>query len=285
MTETLRVGSLFSGIGGIDLGLERTGGFRTAWFAETDPYASAVLKRHWPDVPNLGDVRTIKGGAPSVDVLAGGFPCQPVSLAGKRLGEFDPRWLWPEFARLVGDLRPRIVLVENVPGLASLGLREVAEDLSSLGYDAEWDVVSASAVGAPHIRERLFLVAYPRRARRRQDAGGAHGDEGQDAWRAAEEDHVPASDGQGRGARGVPGVVAGGSDAHDVADTHREPLVWTSESWQEPDPWAAEPDVGRVAHGVPRRMDRLRCLGNGVVPQVAEFVGHLILKAVREGRI
>ncbi len=161
MDDLLTVGSLFSGIGGIDLGLERTGGFRTRWFAEVEPYCSRVPARHWPDVPNLGDVREIGADAPTVDVLAGGFPCQPVSLAGRRQGQSDARWLWPEFARLVGLLRPRVVLVENVPGLASKGLGAVLEDLSALGYDAEWNLVSAAAVGAPHLRERLFVVAYP----------------------------------------------------------------------------------------------------------------------------
>lgn len=156
----LAVGSLFAGIGGIDLGLERTGRFRTAWFSEIDPFASAVLRKHWPDVPNLGDVRDIGAGTPRVDLIAGGFPCQPVSLAGKRLAQEDPRWLWPHVARVVGDLRPRIVLLENVPGLRSKGLGDVLEDLSALGYDAEWDGIPASAVGAPHRRDRVWVVAY-----------------------------------------------------------------------------------------------------------------------------
>lgn len=241
MRDRLVVGSLFSGIGGIELGLERTGGFRTAWHSEVDPYCAAILRRHWPDVPNLGDVRDIGPDAPRVDVLAGGFPCQPVSQAGKRLGTFDPRWLWPEFARLVGELRPRIVLVENVPALASKGLRDVLADLAAAGYDAEWQLVSAAAVGAPQLRERLVLVAYPQgvaeRARLRTDEAPAL------RWRRP-------------GDGGSPGGE-----------------------------WPAESGLGRVAYGIPGRLDRLRALGNAVVPRVAEYVGHLILEAVAEGRL
>jgi len=157
---------MFAGIGGIDLGLERTGGFRTAWFSEIEPFANAVLRKHWPDVPNLGDVRDLGEGTPYVDLIAAGFPCQPFSLAGKRLAQEDPRWLWPHVARrLVGHLRPRYVLLENVPGLRSKGLGDVLQDLSALGYDAEWEGISAAAVGAPHRRDRVWIVAYPHRER------------------------------------------------------------------------------------------------------------------------
>src|SRR5574338_1226981 len=119
----MRIGSIFSGIGGIELGLERAGLGHTVFHAETDPYCSRVLERHWPGVPNLADVRNVTGpGVPAFDLLAGGFPCQPVSSAGKRLAQRDPRWLWPEFQRIIEEFRPALVIAENVPGLRKRGL-------------------------------------------------------------------------------------------------------------------------------------------------------------------
>src|SRR5690242_18756815 len=156
----LTVGSLFSGIGGLDLGLERAG-MRVLWQCESDPYCRAVLKKHWPHLRCFEDVQGITD-CPRVDVLAGGFPCQPVSLAGARRGVADERWLWPEFARLIRLLRPRYALMENVPGLlVGGGMAEVLGDLAAVGYDAEWDCVAAAHVGAPHLRFRVFIVAYP----------------------------------------------------------------------------------------------------------------------------
>jgi DNA (cytosine-5)-methyltransferase 1 len=225
MNVPLTVGSLFSGIGGIDLGLERAG-MQVRWQCEIDLYCQAVLRHHWPDVRLYGDIHDIDGSAERVDLIAGGFPCQPVSLVGKGLAQEDPRWLWPEFARVVGLLRPRYVLVENVPGLTKRGLDLVVTGLAEMGYDAEWQVVSAAAVGAPHLRERIFVVA----------------------------------------------------------DTARELLDWPRYEWAErwaeladSSRWETEPAVGRVADGVPGRVAQLRALGNAVVPQVAEFVGSLIV--------
>lgn len=152
-------GSLFSGIGGMDLGLERAG-MVCRWQCEIDPYARRVLAKHWPEVTRYGDIRDLDDRLERVDLIAGGFPCQPVSLAGKRRGRDDERWLWPELARIVRLLRPRFVLVENVAALAFRGLGDVLGDLCALGYDAEWSAVSACAVGAPHTRERLFLLAH-----------------------------------------------------------------------------------------------------------------------------
>ena len=230
--NALTVGSLFSGIGGIDLGLERAG-MRVIWNSEIDPYACRVLAKHWPTVPNLGDVTTIDWSTVErPDVICGGYPCQPFSLAGARRGEHDPRHLWPHMLRTLRELRPRFALLENVAGHLSLGFARVLGDLSELGFDADWSVVSACALGAPHARPRVFVVAYPHQA-------------GQPVvpWGEA----VPQCAGRraaGRGGR-----------------------------------WSTEPDVGRVADGVPARVDRVGALGNAVVPQVAEHVGRLIVKA------
>ena len=161
----LKVGSLFSGAGLCDLGLQWTG-FRHQWFCEIDPFCRAVLARHWPDIPIYEDVRMLKGDElPPVDVLCGGFPCQDVSSGGLRAGirQGTRSGLWLEYARLIGEIRPKYVIIENVRGLLSLGIDLVLGDLAALGYDAEWEVLPAAALGAPHHRERVFIVAYPHR--------------------------------------------------------------------------------------------------------------------------
>jgi len=161
----LTVGSLFSGIGGFEFGLERTGGFKTVWQCEIDPFCLKVLAKHWPDVKRFADIKKMGIGEeiPYVDVICGGFPCQPVSCAGKRKGKEDTRWLWPEFCRVVRSVRPEWVLIENVPGLLSADsgrlFAGILRDLSESGYDAEWNIVSAASVGAPHLRKRVFIVA------------------------------------------------------------------------------------------------------------------------------
>lgn len=156
-------GSLFAGIGGFDLGLERAG-WTCRWQVERDRFCLRVLAKHWPDVARYGgDIATVDpGGLEPVDLICGGFPCQPVSVAGKRLAQADERWLWPEFARFVRALRPRYVLVENVPGLLVRGLGDVVGDLAACGYDSEWDCIPAAAVGAPHIRDRVWIVGIRR---------------------------------------------------------------------------------------------------------------------------
>jgi DNA (cytosine-5)-methyltransferase 1 len=233
----LNVLSLCSGIGGIELGLKRTGGFRTVCYVEKDPYCVAVLISRirdglLDDAPIHGDLKTFDAGAwrGVVDCVTAGFPCQPVSVAGKGLGEADPRWLWPDIIGIVRQVRPRLVLLENVPGLLVHGMGRVIGDLAESGYDCQWDRISAAAVGANHLRRRIFIVGY-------------------------------ASE---LGCCGEPRRRAGS----ELADGCSE---MADSDW-----WAVEPDVGRVAHGVPHRVDRLRALGNAVVPQVAEAVGRLI---------
>ena len=255
-------GSLFSGIGGLDLGFERAG-FTPLWFCEIEPYPRSILKKHWPEVPCYEDVTILSytmrigcgeesraqqrterisenGEAKRIerpDVLIGGFPCQDISMAGKGAGLDGARsGLWWEFHRLIGEFRPRYAVMENVAALVVRGLPEVLGSLSEIGYDAEWTIVSAASVGAPHIRERIFIVAYP--AQQRDSSSGDNGCSGE---------HCEPTGQLGRG-----GIRAG-----------RE----ASSEW-----WSAEPNVGRVANGVPRRVDRLKGLGNAVVPQVAEYI-------------
>lgn len=160
-TTMLIFGSLFAGIGGLDLGLERAG-MRCAWQVEIDDYATRVLCKHWPDVPRFRDVRSVGlHNLPAVDLICGGFPCQPHSTSGRRRAGADERDLWPEYARIIRELRPRYVLAENVPGLLSSDdgrfFGAILRDLAQLGYDAEWSMLPACALGAPHTRERVFI--------------------------------------------------------------------------------------------------------------------------------
>jgi len=159
----LTIGSLFSGIGGLELGFERTGRFKTIWHCEIEPYPSAVLEKNFPGVVNYGDITKVDWSkVERPDVLVGGFPCQDISVAGKGQGikEGTRSGLWSEYARAIRELRPRYVVVENVAMLARRGLVRVLGDLASLGYDAEWFTIRASDVGAPHRRERLFIIAH-----------------------------------------------------------------------------------------------------------------------------
>lgn len=235
--------SLFSGIGGLDLGLDRAG-MTCVGQVEWNPYCREVLAHHWPEVPRHDDVRTapawwLGGSRPAVDLVAGGFPCQPFSVIGNRRGIADERWGWPWMLDVIRAVGPRYVLVENVPGLLADtdAFGTVLADLADLGFDAQWSIVSACAVGAPHVRERLFLLAHAPRHDGEQPM------------------HLPAAVPQGRA-----GTGAAGGDA-----------------W--PDGWLPEPAVGRVADGLPKRVvaPALRGLGNAVVPQVAEVVGRMIL--------
>jgi DNA (cytosine-5)-methyltransferase 1 len=301
----ITVGSLFSGIGGIELGLERTGGFRTLWFVEKDPYCQAVLRRHWPGIPVYGDIESLGdcSGVERPNMLTGGFPCQPISFAGKRKGKEDSRWLWPQYLRTIRILRPELVLVENVPGLLNLGFSEVLGGLASCGYDAEWQSIRASDVGAPHRRERVFIVAYPDRTRLENEIGlGTKRLDRRSERGEASKDNIPKA----KSTSGIQGNLAdsnkcgqsetqfnihprksdsigSGEDVPNSASRRERVNLFSrrkdgSQSLiEQSDWWATEPDVGRVANGVPARVDRLRCLGNAVVPQCAQAIGEMIL--------
>jgi DNA (cytosine-5)-methyltransferase 1 len=309
----VRFGSLFAGIGGFDLGFERAG-IATAWQVEQDPYCRSILERHFPDAERFEDVREV-GGAElrPVDGITAGFPCQPVSVAGRGLAQADDRWLWPEVARIVGDLRPRYVVLENVAALLGRGMGDVLGDLSALGYDAEWAVVPAAAVGAPHLRNRVWIVAYPGGEGRREVAGGPHGDEGPDERRTAADDHQiggagssgPVADADGRRRGSGLGDLqarqpdAAGSGERSAPDPDEERRIWWSRVfgpgwWRELEDcgwWTPEPGVRRVDDGLPAGLDfpsptggdkhgrgkRLMALGNALVPQIAQWIGERIV--------
>ena len=290
---TLTVGSLFSGIGGLDLGLERAG-MKVIWQSEINPYANQVLAKHWPTIPNYGDIKNIDWTQlERPDVICGGYPCQPFSQAGHRKGEEDPRHLWPWVRDAISALRPRYAIMENVRGHLSLGGTTVLADLAAIGYDAEWDIVSAQSVGANHRRDRIFIVAYP---------NGSNSADGRQRENLPREDSSGRDDRSGSGSDfGEVSVGGTGQGAGNVAYTHdsrgRTPkhdadahrsatlkrrrifsLAGTCRPGENERWWKIEPGVGRVADGIPRRVDRLKCLGNAVVPQVAEYVGRLVME-------
>jgi len=305
-------GELFAGIGGFSLGLERAG-MKCAWQVEIDPYATAVLNKHWPAVPKHDDVRTFPPAHThtqdfSVDLICGGFPCQDISVAGKGAGLAGERsGLWNDFARIIRSVRPRWVVIENVPALTARGLGTVLGDLAEIGFDAEWHCIPASAVGAPHRRERVWIVGNTRcepiggsiaasAVERGQAAAPASpvdtGDAGcgrtyarlsnvADAKGINRRPRLRKDDTQQDGNQSCDGCgnvpnanCAGRQQQRRPQPTPAEQLAAERGSW-----WESEPDVGRVAHGIPSRVDRLRCLGNAVVPQVVEVIGRAILAA------
>jgi DNA (cytosine-5)-methyltransferase 1 len=243
----LRVLSLFAGIGGFDLGLERTGGFKTVAVAELDPYASKVLGRHFPDAVNVGDVTTAE--FPDADIICAGFPCQDISVAGKGAGLAGSRsGLWREVVRAIRMVRPRYTLLENVAALLDRGLGTVLGDLATIGHDAEWDCLQASSLGAPHRRDRWYAVAY------------AHGD-GDFNLRAAAADRAFQKNLK-RWRRGLDEL---GPD----------------DGLQRDSSYAG---IRRVVHGIPNWVDRVGRLGNAVLPQFPELHGRAILASLAEER-
>lgn len=253
MEEKLRVLDLFSGIGSFSLGLER-GGMRPVAFCEIDPFCRRVLAKHWPHVPCYDDVRTLTAkrlaaDGIKVDTIAGGFPCQDISEAGI-LGGIDAErsGLWSEYARLIRELRPEIIIVENVADLLLRGIGRVLGDLAACGYDAWWECLRACDLGAPHIRDRVWIVAYP---------------QGSEAWRQKSEnchrEFAAARSYQGSQARGRLGDF-GGKD------------------------WSPEPRICRVDDGIKANVDRVGACGNAVLPQIPEIIGRAILEAENMNR-
>jgi DNA (cytosine-5)-methyltransferase 1 len=360
-------GSLFAGIGGFDLGFERCG-MQCKWQVEIDEYATRILERHWPDVHRQRDIKQCgRHNLEPVDVICGGFPCQDISYAGKGAGlDGERSGLFFEAIRLVRELRPRAVVLENVAGLLTRGLDRVLGTLAEIGFDAEWHCIPAAAVGAPHIRDRVFVIAINHRnagsddasAKRiiqeRQDTESSGGGVLANATGVGERPRQGSRCNGGRNVQlegtgprrnaddcGEAGDVADakrskreqrrevelqwrrtekakqarmGCVENDVADTNgnrgtsgiskrqqrkkgntKKPnncrSGWTFQS----DWWAVEPEVGelvdgvsgglvrfagRVANGIPNRVDKLRCLGNAIVPQVAEVVGRILLERI-----
>ena len=263
----LRVGSCFSGIGGLDLGLERTGGFKTVWLIENDPHCQKVLRRHWPDVPLFGDIHEVEANMlVDVDIMVGGYPCGPFSVAGDRGGESDARYLWPQMRRLLRLQRPGYVLLENVPGHLSLGFADVLSDLDELRYDAEWGVVpvcSEAGGFGPQLRKRLFVVAH-------RDGAGLEEREGVGS---DIREKLPATIGGSGGARVGQTEPPLGRDLDGLPGRVGE-ARWPAPLGEPQHEW----EPARTCDKRPGRVAELRALGNAVVPQVAEYIGRLLLE-------
>lgn len=280
----ITIGGLFSGYGGLELGLEMTGGFKTVWHCEIEPYPSAILKERFQGVPNLGDITQVKWDeVKKVDLLCGGFPCQDISQAGKRKGIIKGETrsgLWGEFHKAIRILRPRYVVIENVSALSNLGLDIVLADLAQVGYDAEWIDLRASDFGAPHRRERLFIVAYPNNKRHEStneevcagrnasyngcsDVPHSSSERFQGQQQSEREEQIYSFKGKHGGWQtecGLDRVVDG--PAFGLDESEHQELV--------------ELGFPRAANKIWK--ERIKALGNGVVPQVAQWVGERILE-------
>jgi DNA (cytosine-5)-methyltransferase 1 len=353
----MKFGSLFAGIGGIDLGLERAG-MECIWQVENDEYCTRVLEKHWPEVQRFGDVRECTN-LPPVDLIAGGFPCQPHSIAGQRRGAEDNRNLWPEFSRIIGELKPRYVLAENVPGIITTYIDTVLFDLEGQGYTCATFNLPALAFDAPHRRERIFIVAHRDGPRQQSGSRGGSGGKSSAPRNNSRGSGKKLADSEGRqnhkrrsrnlgeapaGGQGSNAAVGhGGQDMADgdqsgleghagdvirrnqpgreqaqanrsatasgvrghISDADKQgPQIGTRQATppilgtDAPDRkngthWTAEPSMGelvngvsgglvrfrgRTATGIPNRVNKLRALGNAVVPQVAEWIGARILE-------
>lgn len=258
---------LFSGIGGFALAAKWAFGdaHRIAAFVEKEEYCQKVLRKHWPDATIISDIRECSGKPfRGCDLITGGFPCQPFSIAGKRLGAKDDRHLWPEMLRVIDEARPRWVIGENVAGFIQMALDDVLLDLESTGYEAWAVVLPAASVGAPHRRDRVWIVAH---AEIGQDDGRERGimaqatEGGEGRYAASFSSCENVADSNGSNEHGRSGHVQMGRlslSRQVAADGNARRIEW------EP-----EPAIRRVAHGIPYRVDRLRGLGNAIVPQVA----------------
>ena len=323
----LRHLDLFSGIGGFSLGLELTGGFETVAFCEIEKFPRKVLKKHWPHIKQYKDIKELTNeqletdGIIPIDIITGGYPCQPFSVAGRKRGEKDKRHLWPEMFRLVKECRPTWVIGENVSGHIKLGLDTVLENLESEGYTVRTFSISASSIGANHQRERVWIVAYSEcdndkqeirrineekksiQRKYRKNNSNSWEFSGTDSIRETNNKYVEdtrrtlrqgslfegENENEIRKENANQFERSGSSSGNGISNTDSQrlqglraerelregqeetPFGW--ERW-----WELEPDVGRVANGVPKRVDRLKGLGNSLVPTIPFIIGNSILE-------
>lgn len=266
----LNVLDLFSGIGGFSLGLEATGFFKTKAFCEIDPFCQKVLKKHWPDIPIHNDIKKLKGeNIGTVDIITGGYPCQPFSVAGKQKAEKDSRHLWPEYFRLIKECRPTWVIGENVSGHIKLGLDSVLKDLASENYSTRAFSISASSIGANHKRERIWIVANSQsqwRGEPRYSYQEKRNPESSSTQPQSSSSNVANTDSKRR--------CLWETNRKNAKDVRQSPRSEKTSKW-----WNAEPKLGRVANGIPNRVHRLKSLGNSVVPHIPYYIGMSIIKS------
>ena len=289
----LRHLDLFSGLGGFSLGLEATGGFETVAFCDIEKFSRKVLKKHWPNVKQYKDIKELtyeqikEDTLAPIDIVTGGYPCQPFSIAGSQRGEKDKRHLWPDMFRIVKECKPTWVIGENVSGHIKLGLDTVLQDLESEGYSVRAFSISASSIGANHQRERVWIIAHSNLENTRQ-----HGRRIESTWdteslgsRTSEETEWSSDSNKINGSSEGASLMGESSDTNSQGlqgrrseqqlrkDETERPTSW--DSW-----WESEPSVGRVANGVPHRVDRLKGLGNSLVPAIPFIIGQSILEEV-----
>ena len=286
----MRVLDLFSGIGGFSLGLEAAG-MTTVAFCERDPYGTKILNKHWPDVPVHSDVRQLDGTkfSGSIDVVCGGFPCQPFSVAGKQRGKEDDRHLWPEMLRVISESKPRWVIGENVSGFVRMALDDVSLDLENEGYTVRTFVLPACAADARHRRDRVFIVGYANSKHGWRDTNGRREsglEVGRNLLAQTRREQVP--DSTDRPSKDVAYATDKGLQGREISCNTEGEGTHANEQFtgfgyasgrQE---WPSEPAVCRMAHGVPNRVDRIKALGNAVVPQLIQIIGELVLAADKE---
>jgi len=274
----LTFGSLFAGIGGIDLGLERAG-MICKWQVEIDPFRRQVLAKHWPDVERFWDVRDCgRHNLATVDLIAGGFPCQPHSNAGQQRGAEDDRNLWPEYRRIVAELRPTWVLGENVPGIKGTMLDDILSDLEDLAYSVRTIDIPACGVGALHVRHRFFIVAHTDGGGQQREILSIRSRQSRKTTLDISGHRKDVSHTEGQGLQNRRQARAQACPDETNWNMAQSRFKRRCRAW-----WATEPDMGRVVNGLSVGMERIRrkrvtALGNAVVPQVAEWIGRRIVE-------
>ena len=301
---------LFSGIGGFSLGLEATQQIKTVAFCEIDKFCTKVLNKNWPTVPVYNDIKELtydklkEDGIGPIDIITGGYPCQPFSQAGRKKGEQDPRHLWPEYFRLIKECRPSFIIGENVSGHIKLGIDTVLKDLESEGYVVRAFSISAASIGANHKRERVWIVAHTRQPDRRIESSRntksiRRGSSEETKWStntnktsgSSERAETMANTKSERTRKNDERVWerssrASGRETTNMADTNGNREKWNQSKnrqgsrSEQNNWWDIEPDVGRVADGVPDRTHRLKALGNAVVPQIPYYLAQSILEVM-----
>jgi len=276
---------LFSGIGGFALAA-KWNGYRTVGFCDNEPYAQAVLKKHWPEVPCHKDIREVRGELyAGVTLLTGGFPCQPFSVAGKQRGKDDNRYLWPEMLRVIQEARPTWIIGENVAGIVNLALDRIHADLEAQDYEVESFIIPACAVNAPHKRDRVWIVANSKR--KRLEGHAWNDDSRRERERERESDWINFRE-------SCSGFMANPNFERTQIQTARQQSTIQMFRSDGKD-WAfiEDPNGKRrrikssicgVAYGIPRRVDRIKGLGNAIVPQVAAEIIRCINKIMEDNK-
>ena len=285
----MKVLDLFSGIGGFSLGLERAG-MKTVHFVENEPYCQKVLAKNFPGVPIHGDIKTFHYDKP-VELISGGFPCQPYSHAGKQRGKEDDRHLWEEYLRIIQEVRPPWVIGENVSGIINMELDQVLSDLEGENYSHQSLIIPACSLNAPHRRDRVWIIA------RRNAMGNSEYNGSSTAKESRSPSSISNNSPQGKDKTFQSTGTSGRRNNENVAYANKERIQGRKETGNLESEgtqrnqfslrcsqrrigknWSIEPELGRVANGIPSRVDRIKSLGNAVVPQIVEIIGRAIME-------